>query len=86
MRYGAGISSCGQWSASRKSLSYGDWGLPAQWILGYVTAVNSYAGTPTRETDAEGIMAWTDTYCQTHPLESIGTAASALVVDLGAAH
>ena len=34
-------------------------------------------------TDADGVFAWIDNYCSAHPLETIYSAAEALVVTLG---
>ena len=83
---GNGNGSCGSWTRD-KSLN------PVQraWVFGYVTASSQWLLPPERGvmrnlaegTDADGVSAWVDNYCSSHPLETIYSAAEALVVVLG---
>jgi hypothetical protein len=87
---GASTISCGEWVTNRQQLaatrsaSTALWG-EAQWILGYVTAMNSAVG-PQADFRAglneSAMMVWVDDYCHAHALDSLGTAASALVLEL----
>ena len=55
------------------------------WVGGFLTGSNFVlSNSPpnidifARATDAQGLWAWVDNYCQSHPLESVATAADAL--------
>jgi hypothetical protein len=78
--------SCGAWLDDRRTDR--DAALAAQdWVLGYLTAYNEYVapdGAISRGTDQDGMMAWLDGYCQSHPLDLVGQAATALVRELRA--
>jgi hypothetical protein len=79
--YGAGAEPCREWTDSRKSgLAYS----MGQWVLGYVSAVNTWAKAPARAADSDTIIAWIDKFCQANPLKNLDDAALELVVDLGA--
>ena len=80
MHYGHGTASCGSWTADRKA---NRWLPVAEWVLGWVSAVNSYVRVPARETDFQAISAWVDDYCAAHPLAQLADAVDALVVELG---
>lgn len=79
--YGVGTDSCGAWTAARKTANWFDRG---QWLLGYVSAVNTWATTPPRKTDAQAMLAWVDNFCQANPLKDTDDAAAALIFELGA--
>jgi hypothetical protein len=72
---GAGVSSCGKWTAdqSQETPIADD-----QWILGFLSGV-AFMGSgpetnPLNGLDAQAVWAWIDNYCQAHPLDSIATA------------
>jgi hypothetical protein len=73
---GVGADSCEKWAAARYA---GGWGLGEQWILGFVSGVSATGYVthlaPLAETNAEGVLAWIDSYCQTHPAEPLAHAA-----------
>jgi hypothetical protein len=55
------------------------------WVQGYITAYNATvlkSGQLTGGTDNEGLWAWIDGYCATHPLDDLSTATYALVEEL----
>jgi hypothetical protein len=82
---GAGNASCGSWPQDRNTPSYQ---VTAQvgWVTGYITGFNSYApnqsGDVSAGTDLDGELAWIDSYCQAHPLDSLFRATSALIREL----
>jgi hypothetical protein len=82
---GEGNTSCGSWTDQR---AHGAWMNEAAWVLGYLTAVNKndwHGGSNIAAgSDAEGIAAWMDQYCATHPLDNIVTATQHLVSELDA--
>lgn len=61
------------------------------WVLGYLSAYNNFksssgnvtGATPGR-TDNEGLFAWIDSYCGSHPLDTVSIATEALIQDLEA--
>jgi hypothetical protein len=80
---GHGNQSCGSWLQARRSES---WPALVQqgWLSGYVTAFNNYAsrnGNISAGTDVDGLFAWVDNYCQSHPLDSLFGAGGALIRD-----
>jgi hypothetical protein len=74
--YGQGALSCGQWLSDRQDpyLKPG----ANQWLLGFISAAGDYSGEPLAKTDADGLTAWVDRYCQAHPLDDAITAAERL--------
>jgi hypothetical protein len=77
---GAGtVNSCGQWTS--RSRSGGD--ILSQWVAGYLSGLNlksdfdGVAGT-----DFNGLVAWIDNYCRSHPLDPVATAAFKLMDEL----
>jgi hypothetical protein len=80
---GAGVESCGTWTAETHR-SVGS--LNHSWLLGYVTAFNRYwlsiDKNVAQGTNAEGLIAWMDNYCQAHPLDNISKAADNLIDEL----
>jgi hypothetical protein len=76
--YGWGNHSCGKWLASINDES--ERFLYSSWVLGWVSAAGYYdVQGSLRKTDSDAMRAWIDNYCHDHPLETIDTAASALV-------
>jgi hypothetical protein len=97
---GAGKESCGAWTkAQAHRPQVGADGLTrvtfadidslhqTSWVQGFLTAFNYYTsetGSVEKGTDPNGIFAWIDNYCAAHPLDTIATAATALVTELSA--
>jgi hypothetical protein len=81
---GAGTSTCGSWSANRRSKSQ-LWYSQGNWVLGFLSGVgfigiqNGY--NPLHGLDAGAVSSWLDNYCQAHPLEPLAAAAEALVAE-----
>jgi hypothetical protein len=90
--YGVGNSSCGTWTQDRataanaKANARGD---PMDrlsaltdetWVTGFVSGYSH--GASLKDTDGDALAAFMDNYCQVHPLDTIATAAAALVTDL----
>jgi len=93
--FGVGRMSCGSWLSARRwspgdsNLLLSDKGEAEQWVLGYVSGVNSYGMTQlaqsknvTEGTDGPGMLAWIDQYCHQTPLDSVFDAAVKLVNEL----
>lgn len=77
--YGPGVKSCGHWTnESHGELRYD----LSEWVLGYVSAAGYYNDYHLRDTDADGISAYMDTYCKAHPLDSVEKGAQHLIEDL----
>jgi hypothetical protein len=83
-------SSCGKWTQERQSRSAGAH-LSAQWVAAYLSGKNFEStfldeqddplrGAP----DFDGLMAWIDNYCGSHPLETVHKAADQLMDELRA--
>src|SRR5262245_16180541 len=77
---GVGQFSCGHWLQNKPTRSIGpyasSYNLPAaldeQWVLGFLSAFNYYgngSGDVHHGTDNEGVYAWIDNYCATHPMD-----------------
>jgi hypothetical protein len=84
---GPGAASCGAWVQGRSgqdSESISRRFDRESWIMGYITAFNVFVerGDIVQSTDPPGIFAWIDSYCSTHPLQSVADAAFALVAEL----
>lgn len=76
---GAGIDSCGTWTADRSNPR----GVAAlqdeQWVVGFLSGVgfvNQDGDDPLIGVDAEAVWAWIDNYCHANPLASIARAAA----------
>jgi hypothetical protein len=71
---GAGIKSCGAWTADRNGpLGQQD----RQWILGFLSGVGWVHLTgqnPLDGLDAQAVWAWVDNYCKAHPLDKMASA------------
>lgn len=76
--YGQGNQSCGKWTQQNKEVR--DTHL-FTWVVGFVSGAG-FTGTQMRNTDADGIGTWIDTYCAAHPLDSVSKAAGKLVTEL----
>ena len=77
---GAGtVNSCGQWTSRPRS--GGD--ILSQWVAGYLSGLNMKSDFDgVAGTDFNGLMAWIDNYCRSHPLEPVATAAFRLMDEL----
>jgi hypothetical protein len=74
---GLGVISCGKWTSSRRS--HDDFA-PKQWMLGFLSGigfVHSNGDDPLDNMDGEGVLAWIDNFCQTHPITPLDEAAAA---------
>ena len=55
------------------------------WVSGFLTAFDYYgsgSGNVGGNTDENGLLAWIDNYCATHPLDNIAAATIALITEL----
>jgi hypothetical protein len=75
---GAGIFSCGRWSAGDSDRKWGD----REWVLGFLSARNIDGPEFLEQTNAAAVDEWMDNYCRLHPLDHIYAAADALVLEL----
>jgi hypothetical protein len=84
---GAGNSSCGLWTSSRKANDAQEYILTG-WVQGYITAINFSSafdtGDITKSTDMSGVTAYIDNYCSANPLNTVSQAALSLVLKLSA--
>jgi hypothetical protein len=78
-----GGSSCGVWRQERHAPTP-KVGRLVQWVAGYLSGVNTERTSSDFlvGTDFDGLMAWVDNYCQSHPLDAVGIAAAKLVIEL----
>lgn len=76
---GFGNSSCGWWTAQRRSDATGEG--PEQWVLGFLAGAGflGHRGgiDPLAGVDADGVFGWVDNYCMAHPLSKIAEASVA---------
>ena len=82
---GVGTLSCEVWTKDRAERAGDRHFINGAWVQGYLTAVNVFGDGPShiaKGTDADGIMAWIDSYCAQRPAESLTVAAKALVDEL----
>jgi hypothetical protein len=80
---GAGATTCGAWSANRRSNSQ-VWYVQNGWVLGFLSGVGFMGGgvtNPLRGLDADAVAGWLDNHCKAHPLENLATAAAAFVAE-----
>lgn len=77
---GAGVDSCGTWTADRRSPNSAAALQDGQWVLGFLSGIG-YEGRddvdPLQGLDAQAVWAWTDNYCRAEPLLNISDAAKA---------
>src|SRR5215469_11024825 len=75
--FGAGSRPCGSWLQVR-SQALPDSAVLQSWVLGYVTSVNANVLTVNRDVASgaspDDFFSWIDSYCATHPLDSIARA------------
>lgn len=79
MIIGTGTMSCGELGAARRNpYSSAQATTNGEWILAFI-AGEAYQGgaDPLAGTDADGVWAWIDNYCATHPLDEQVDAARA---------
>jgi hypothetical protein len=84
---GVGAHSCGRWVLDRQAGDYRAMGALAKeaWVQGYITAYNEWAfqrPDVTAGTDSDGVFAWIDNYCASHPLDTVAVAIRRLVISL----
>ena len=89
--YGVGANSCGQWTESRRTNDVAARLSQTNWLGGSLSALNIWLprarlpptnGNLAGATDMNGLMAWMDEYCRTHPLDAGADATAALVHEL----
>lgn len=81
--YGYGTASCGKWTANKNTaLGYHE----EAWVLGYVSGAGAAYPSDLAATDSAAIVAWVDQHCIQHPLDTISTASSRLVLELAKRH
>src|SRR4051794_30326325 len=73
---GKGVgSSCGTWSAERKTREI--WLYGGNWVLGFMSGAASALNRDfLDDLDSEAVLAWIDGYCRAHPLDKIANAAN----------
>jgi hypothetical protein len=78
---GAGADTCGAWTADRRDPTSTLAMMNGSWVTGFLSGIG-YAGAdwldPLQGLHNRDVLAWMDTYCQAHPLESISRAAGGL--------
>ena|SRR5665213_1454934 len=86
---GVGTNSCGQWIAEHESPTRATvrGALMNDWVWGFVTSVNQFSPHSNNAniqggTDDTALVAWVTSYCGTHPLDPLVTAAARLVLAL----
>lgn len=87
---GAGGYPCGQWVLDHESSGRDARALAQNddaWVGGFLTGYNKWGASGRDDIldnapDISEATGWITSYCETHPSESIQTAASALIADL----
>jgi len=81
--FGQGVDPCSSWTTEHQRRTF-KVGLQNQWVAGYLSGRNGDASSHNflEGTDYDGVMAWVDTYCRSHPLEPIINAADAFADEL----
>jgi hypothetical protein len=80
--YGPDIEqfSCGTWSAEQNMAKRS---ARESWLMGVVTGYNLYRSSEAVSApDTKAMLVWVDRYCAAHPLETLPTAALALINEL----
>jgi hypothetical protein len=76
--------SCGTWMADKRSPALAT--TDNAWVLGFISAFNLYMlnvdDDVAHGTDNKGLLSWIDTYCVAHPLDSLESATSSLIIEL----
>jgi hypothetical protein len=91
--FGTASTSCGTWNQLRpaagalKDRVPAEFGALLMWVLGFISGANADPSHPDvlLGSDLDGLIGWIDNYCRAHPLESIASAASGLIVELRSA-
>jgi hypothetical protein len=82
---GAGSRPCGSWLQVRTQANPDSAALQS-WVLGYITSVNANMLTTSQDvadgTTPDALFAWIDTYCASHPLDSLARATGSLLESL----
>lgn len=81
---GAGVSSCGTWTADRSSPNGNGAALQdEQWVLGFLSAFGfaNPTANPLGGLDADAVWGWFDNYCRDHPLVKISQASYAFYLE-----
>jgi hypothetical protein len=78
MSFGAGESSCGTWTATRKADNTTAQVMES-WVLGFVTASELWSPQDLKDTDSAGLAGQIDLYCAAHPLDKVLDASMDLV-------
>lgn len=79
----AGVTTCEAWGAHRKATDAGLAVADAQWVLGFLSGIgHMHLGElePRHGTTPQQVWQWIDTYCGSHPTETIASAAAAFTV------
>lgn len=72
---------CGQWVSGHDDAIY------SAWLMGYISAVNSWARINglmdvSRGTPGVSMLMWMKEWCRNHPLDQAATAAAALIGEI----
>lgn len=84
---GIGNDTCGRWMTSRRDPE--DKNFVGAWLGGYLTGANVYgngSGKAGENIQFRDYEIWMTNYCSSHTLDSIKTAADALIKELEARH
>jgi hypothetical protein len=82
--YGPGVNSCGKWVQDKQGQSPSRvtaYDIAGTWVTGFISGYG-YVGPTLRPTDFAGIVVFMDSYCESHPLDTIAAGAQALVHEL----
>jgi hypothetical protein len=86
---GVGLDSCGAWSQSRQGPAPDDPQhdgrrlIEEAWVLGYVSSFDEHSLVPIGRVDNAALLAWVDSYCAGHPLDSVQQASDSLIREFG---
>jgi hypothetical protein len=80
MMLGQGAKPCDTWAKDRKEGSLITYTNQA-WVLGYLSAVNSYGYEKDilESSENDELFDWIDNYCEQYPLKDIDDASNALI-------
>ena len=79
--YGVGSLTCDSWNTVKNTPPLTMHYVQLSWVEGFVTAVHNYT-QGLKEVDRATIDPWISDYCESHPAESIVTAATSLALEL----
>jgi hypothetical protein len=85
--FGAGLSSCGEWTTARAQQNSFSNLVFSSWLLGYLSGINEALNAFKKADvlmshDAQGLLAWMDNYCRANPLDKVKRAADELLAEL----